>query len=256
MGFDPHPSVIEIWGSNDSVKGLDSCIEKFMSLALEHDVRRTKLQVAFFERYGLAGLTALARLIGNLRQHGILVIGDTKRGDIKSSMSGYSEAWLKKGSDFEVDSMTVSPFHGVQSLEPIFDLANTFEKQIFVLAVSSNKEAWASQQAIRKDGISVAAGVIREVVDRTARQPNSGGNHGVVFGATAQPGDFGIDFSRFPEVPLLVPGFGFQGVDLSASGKLFPCSSSVTAVLSRSLLNKGPENFGDSLARARESLLA
>lgn len=88
VGFDPHPAVFEMWGSSDSVTGLELSAKKFLSLVVEHRVPKTKLQVAFFERYGVDGLKTLARLIGNLRQEGVSVIADTKRGDIESSMRG------------------------------------------------------------------------------------------------------------------------------------------------------------------------
>ena len=89
----------------DSGEGLGQFVHTIVPLILDSGCSVVKPQVAFFERHGLAGMRALAVLLGDLRSHGIVTIGDAKRGDIGSTMEGYAEAWLTPGSDFEVDAL-------------------------------------------------------------------------------------------------------------------------------------------------------
>ncbi len=49
-----------------------------------------KPQVAFFESHGSAGYAVLERTIAALRDVGVLVLADAKRGDIGSTMAAYA----------------------------------------------------------------------------------------------------------------------------------------------------------------------
>ena len=60
-----------------------------------HDVvPAVKPQLAFYERYGVAGLGAYARTAQYAKEAGLLVIADGKRNDIGSTASAYAEAFL------------------------------------------------------------------------------------------------------------------------------------------------------------------
>ena len=82
-----------------------------------------KPQVAFFERWGSAGIDALESVMAAARGAGLLVIADAKRGDIGSTMEAYASAWLDPGSPLVVDAVTVNPYLGVGALRPALDLA-------------------------------------------------------------------------------------------------------------------------------------
>ncbi|MGA9360252.1 MAG: orotidine-5'-phosphate decarboxylase, partial [Mycobacterium sp.] len=91
LGIDPHPELLTAWGLPTNADGLaafcDSCIEAFAGFAV------VKPQVAFFEAYGALGYAVLERTIGALRDAGVLVLADAKRGDIGTTMAAYAAAW-------------------------------------------------------------------------------------------------------------------------------------------------------------------
>lgn len=254
IGIDPHPEVLEVWGVPDSAPGLGMFASAIVPLVAESGCSVVKPQVAFFERHGVAGMRALALLLQELRSHGITVIGDAKRGDIGSTMAGYAEAWLNPGSDFEVDALTVVPYQGVGSLEPVLSLAAEHSKGVFVLAATSNPEAWETQRALRSDGSSVAQGVVRELAEWVTKHPATTATHGVVLGATLVSADFGIHLSDYPGMPILAPGFGHQGVALSTVSALFPATSPVLAVVARSVLLAGEAGFSDAVSASESEL--
>ena len=76
-----------------------------------------KFQSAYFEAYGLAGLSALSLAMKRARAAGVGVILDAKRGDIGSTAAAYARAYLTPihagaSGDFEADCFTVNPMMG------------------------------------------------------------------------------------------------------------------------------------------------
>src|SRR5690349_15287722 len=76
-----------------------------------------KLQIAFYEQYGLPGLQAFRDTIEAARARGLVIIVDAKRCDISSTAEAYANAFLGEvrlfGSSwpgFNVDCLTVTPF--------------------------------------------------------------------------------------------------------------------------------------------------
>src|SRR5690606_2268557 len=90
--------------------------------ALAGEVAFIKPQSAFFERFGSAGIALLERVIATSRQAGAQVLLDVKRGDIGSTMQAYAQAYLDPASPLAVDAVTASPYLGVGSLQPMFDM--------------------------------------------------------------------------------------------------------------------------------------
>ncbi|ETZ89849.1 orotidine 5'-phosphate decarboxylase [Mycobacteroides abscessus MAB_030201_1075] len=115
MGIDPHPELLRAWGFDADAAGLarfsDICVEAFADVAI------VKPQVAFFESHGAAGYSVLERAIAGLRDAGVLVLADAKRGDIGSTMAAYAQAWLGD-SPLSSDAVTASPYLGFGSLSP------------------------------------------------------------------------------------------------------------------------------------------
>jgi orotidine-5'-phosphate decarboxylase len=240
-GIDPHPEILEAWGHPDTPGGLAGWAENIRGALGASAVAVVKPQVALFERHGVAGMTVLAELLGELRQAGHMVIGDAKRGDIGSTMEGYAHAWLGVGSDFEVDALTLVAYQGVGALEPALELAQAHGKGIFVLAATSNSEAWPTQSAVRSDGLTVAAGVVADLASWTGSAGSPGA--GIVVGATVDQARFGLNLGEYSHVPVLAPGYGAQGAMLSRVREHFPHSQHVIAVSARDLLRGGPEEF-------------
>lgn len=211
LGIDPHPALLSEWGLATDPGGLarfsDICVSAFEGFAV------VKPQVAFFEAYGSAGYAVLENTIAALRGRGVLVLADAKRGDIGSTMAAYADAWVGD-SPLAADAVTVSPYLGFGSLQPLLDKAREHERGVFVLAATSNPEG-ASVQRATGTGQLPGRTVAQSIVDAAAalnkqtanEQVAASGWVGVVVGAT---------LSDPPDVsalggPVLVPGVGVQG---------------------------------------------
>src|SRR5262247_1767016 len=105
-----------------------------------------KPQLAFYERYGLAGMRAYVQTVRHARDTGLLVIADGKRNDIGPTAVGYAEAFLGPTQvfeqtvpgDFEVDALTVNAFLGNEGITPFIDQAQQYGRGLFVLVKTSN----------------------------------------------------------------------------------------------------------------------
>jgi orotidine-5'-phosphate decarboxylase len=258
VGVDPHPQLLTEWGLPDTAAG----VLEFGSRVVDAVVGRAgilKPQVAFFERHGAAGYSALEGVLASARDAGLLVIADAKRGDVGTSVDAYGEAWLTPGAPLEADALTAVAYQGLGSLGGVLARAAGSGKGVFVLAATSNPEGVATQQALRADGRTVAAGVVAEVRERNGAVPIAGalGPIGVVLGATVRLSDYGIEPEHLAGVPILAPGFGAQGAEISDLGRLFGVASSHTVVtVSRSVLGAGPDGLADAIRRASEEVAA
>jgi orotidine-5'-phosphate decarboxylase len=237
VGIDPHPGLLEAWGLGDDVDGLsrftDICVEAFAATAAV-----IKPQSAFFEAYGSRGIAVLERTVGACRDAGALVVLDVKRGDIGTTMAAYARAYLDPSAPLAVDAITVSPYLGVGSLEPSFDMAQRHDAGLFVLALTSNPEGAQVQRAITADGRIVAQTVIDELAARNTRATPFGAL-GVVVGAT-----IGTSPARLEGLngPFLVPGIGAQGGTADDVRRIFGSSlSAVVPSVSREVLQHGPD---------------
>ncbi|MFC0005267.1 orotidine-5'-phosphate decarboxylase [Micromonospora siamensis] len=237
VGIDPHPGLLARWGLTDDVSGLDR-FSRTVVEAIGDRVAVVKPQSAFFERFGARGVEILESTIRQLRDAGALVLLDVKRGDIGSTVAAYAAAYLDPASPLYVDAVTASPYLGVGSLAPMFDLATTHGGGVFVLALTSNPEGAAVQHARAADGRTVAQTVIDEI-SQLNRGAEPIGSFGLVVGATI--GDTGHDLSGV-NGPLLAPGLGAQGATAADLRTVFGTSlSSVLPSYSREVLNAGPD---------------
>lgn len=236
LGIDPHAQLLEQWGLADDLASLErfalSCVEAFADLAPV-----IKPQSAFFERFGSRGVAVLERTIAAARAAGALVLLDVKRGDIGSTMAAYAQAYLDPSSDLAVDAITLSPYLGVGSLEPAFELAERHGAGVFVLSLTSNKEGPQVQHARLPDGRTVAQSVIDELAARNAGVRPLG-SFGVVVGAT-----IGDSVAQLDQLngPFLVPGIGAQGGTAADVRRIFGASlRAVLPSVSREVLRAGP----------------
>jgi orotidine-5'-phosphate decarboxylase len=254
VGLDPHPDVLDHWQCGDSPEGLARWVHAVIEAIAEAEVALVKPQVALFERHGVSGMASLSQLLGQLRDEGVATVGDAKRGDIGSTMTGYADAWLTPHGDFEVDALTVNPYLGVTDLVPAFELAATGGKGVFVLAATSNPGGQEIQSALTSRGNTVAASVLDDVASYVRTHPGAQGSHGVVIGATVDHGRAGVDLVGHPHLPILSPGFGAQGAQLGKCKEIFATSTHVIAVAARSLLMSGREGFTEAVAGAVREL--
>jgi len=244
VGIDPHAHLLAEWGMDASA----TAAREFGLRVVEAAAGRVgvvKPQVSFFECYGSAGFAALEDVLAAARAAGLLVIADAKRGDIGTTMDAYAEAWLTPGSPLEADALTVNPFLGTGTLEGTFDLAERAAKGVFVLAATSNPDAFTAQRAGLASGETVSGAIVREVSARNARITPDGqwASFGFVIGGTVDWTDAGLRaFS--PVAPILAPGFGHQGAephDLRA--RFGDLAEAVIASESRSILAAGPDRL-------------
>jgi orotidine-5'-phosphate decarboxylase len=241
-GLDPHRALVEQWGLEYSLTGLErfamTCVEAYAG-----HVAVVKPQSAFFEVFGSGGIRVLERVLGDLSGAGTLTLLDVKRGDIGSTMQAYADAYLGKDSDLRADAVTVSPFLGYASLRPALDLAEETGAGVFVLALTSNPEGYQVQHAVR-GGRSVAASVVDGATTDNAAAAGRGelGSVGLVIGATVGDAvsDLGIDLVA-ANTPVLAPGLGAQGGTVEALRRTFgDALPQVLASSSRDLLGAGP----------------
>ena len=261
VGIDPHAELLEEWALEDTVDGLRS----FSFAVLDSAVGRVaviKPQVSFFERHGSKGFEVLEQLASRAAESDIQVIMDAKRGDIGSTMDGYFDAWLGKTAPFVCDALTVSPYLGFDSLQTVMSETLERGKGLFVLAATSNPEGKQVQRAKNGD-MSVASEIYSalESANRVSADANARvGSFGAVVGATLNLSAFGLtsiqsDASQL--TPLLAPGFGAQGAQLSDAGDLFGASSyRVLASVSRSVLSAGATQIANAIDAAKAELAA
>lgn len=154
-----------------------------------------KPNIAFYEMYGIKGISSLLKTIEYINQTGIPVILDAKRGDIGNSSIAYAKAVFE---EFKADATTVNPYMGSDSVKPFLDHK---DKGIFVLCLTSNPGAQDFQPPIYKE------------VAKRVKEWNKHGNCGLVVGAT-NPEELKEIRQIVPDMPLLIPGIGAQGADL------------------------------------------
>ncbi len=236
VGIDPHAALLRGWGLDDDIDGL----ERFSMTAVEAiagQVAVVKPQSAFFERHGSRGVAVLERVIAVSREAGALVLLDVKRGDIGSTSQAYADAYLDPRSPLASDAVTVSPYLGFGSVQPMVDTARAHGAGVFVLALTSNPEAPQFQHATTAAGRTVGGTVLDSL-----RELNDGvtplGSFGAVVGATV--GDTGEDFDI--NGPLLAPGVGAQGGTVADVRRVFGgAARNVLPSTSRQVLAAGPD---------------
>lgn len=262
VGIDPHASLLHAWGLPDDVSGLREFSLRVVD-ALGGRVAAFKPQAAFFERHGSRGLAVLEEVLAAARatgsgsssgSTGTLTIVDAKRGDIGSTMGAYAEAFLADGSPLAGDALTVSPYLGFGSLAPAVELATATGRGLFVLCLTSNKEGFEVQHAVRRDASDGGAGgsdggvgtSVAALMAAHAAVLNAGaepmGSVGLVVGATI--GDAvaatGTDLVAV-NGPLLAPGVGAQGAGERELATTFgEARRNVLASSSRAVLGAGP----------------
>lgn len=261
VGIDPHAALLDDWGLNDDVQGL----EEFANKVLDASVSRVgiiKPQVSFFERHGSKGFAVLEKLAERASQSDLLVIMDAKRGDIGTTMDAYFDAWLGKNAPFISDALTVSPYLGFGSLKDTLSGALERGKGVFVLAATSNPEGASVQRAMV--GQNSLAKTMWDSLGEINAVTSSGnarfGSFGAVLGATLNLKSFGLgevlDGQSHSATPILAPGFGAQGAELIASRQLFEeAASQVIHSVSRSVLQAGEAGLAKSIDTAKAELL-
>lgn len=186
--------------------------------ALYDQVPAVKIQMAYYELYGLPGIRAFQETAAYAHEKGLLVIGDVKRGDIDATAAAYSAAYLgrtpllnKQARAFDTDFITVNPYLGSDGIKPFAEDCRRYGGGMFILVKTSNpssgefQDIQAGEQKLYE---WVADKVLAWGADMKGRYGYSA--VGAVVGATF-PEEGTALRKRMPGVCFLVPGYGAQG---------------------------------------------
>jgi orotidine-5'-phosphate decarboxylase len=272
LGLDPDPALLwphalELVGGVDdtsappavrAARAVAAHCALVIDAVAEHCVA-VKPQVACFERLGAPGWEALAQTVAKAGEAGLLVIADAKRGDIDVSARAYAQAFMgETPSPFGpipglgVDAITVSPWLGSDSLEPLIKVAREVGAGLFVLVRTSNRGAVEFQDRELGDG-TVSSAVARMVDALGAEGVGGSGlsDVGAVVGATA-PHHLGRLRELMPDAVFLLPGVGAQGGRIDDLGPVFThgAASGIVSV-SRGIVHAHRMSGGDPAVAAR-----
>ena len=187
--------------------------------ALCEIVPAVKVQAAYYEMYGVPGVTAFYDTMDYAKRKGMKVIADAKRNDIGSTASAYSSAYLGrtplssgvKGRAFVADFLTVNPYLGEDGILPFVEDCREYGKGKMP---SSPKYGPSGGQLQNLDvGGAKLYERVGDYVCQWGRELI--GNHdyssvGAVVGAT-YPLEGAELRKRLPSVFFLLPGYGAQG---------------------------------------------
>ena len=197
--------------------------------AVRDVVPAVKPQLAFYERYGMAGLMAYSRTAAQAREAGLLVIADGKRNDIGSTAGAYAEAFLGESQaygapvprDFAADALTVNPYLGSDGVQPFIECAARHGRGVFVLVRTSNPSA-ADVQDLEVEGrpLFEHVGALVESWGEDGRGQNGYSHVGAVVGAT-WPEQAARLRALMPHTLFLVPGYGAQGATAADVARCF-----------------------------------
>lgn len=178
-----------------------------------------KVQIAYYEMYGLEGMRAFAETVKYASKKGMLVMTDAKRNDIGATAECYAKAYLGQtvvGGEvytaFDSDFLTVNGYLGSDGIKPFLGWMQKRDKGIFVLVKTSNKSSGELQDLKLENGKTVyeyMGGLVEEWgKDCIGKYGYSA--VGAVVGAT-HPQQAQILRREMPHTFFLIPGYGAQG---------------------------------------------
>lgn len=215
-----------------------------------------KLQIAYYESYGIEGMLAYRDTLAYLKEKDLLSIGDIKRSDIAASASQYAKAHFE--GDFETDFITLNPYMGMDSIKPYEEYLASGEKGVFVLLRTSNPGA-NDFEVLKTDGEELFFKVgdkLQELNDKYIGESGYG-PVGFVVGETHTKEVEEIR-DRYKNNFFLIPGFGAQGADSLNVYKLLNDNNGGVVNNSRGVLKAymSYEDGADNISKyAREAVI-
>jgi orotidine-5'-phosphate decarboxylase len=183
-----------------------------------------KPQLAFFEALGADGLSAFEDVCAYAREAELFVLADGKRGDIGSTARAYADAYLegKEGERPAVDALTVNPYLGSDSIEPMLAACRRSGAGIFCLVKTSNAGSADIQDVALSDGRRLWQHVAVLVSEWGEDLVGDRGlsSVGAVVGAT-YPRAVSEARRLMPQAILLLPGIGAQGAGAGDVARAF-----------------------------------
>ena len=204
-----------------------------------------KPQIAYYA--ALSAEKALEQTIDYIKTHHshLPVILDAKRGDIGATAKMYAIEAFER---YQADAVTVNPYMGGDTLEPFLEYK---DRGVIILCRTSNPGSGDLQQ-LSVDGASIA----HIVAAKAAQEWNENENIALVVGAT-YPEEIRSIRKIVGDMPLLIPGVGAQGGDLTAvlNNGLTSSGSGLMINASRSIIHASSEHdFAHQAALVAEKL--
>src|SRR5438094_840674 len=122
MGLDPRieqmpKAVLELAdrhaaGAADRVRRTIRTFHELLIEAAADIVPAVKLQLAFYEQYGIGGMQGYVDTLTAARRANLIAIADAKRNDVPSTAEAYARAFLAPEAEFAGDALTISPYLG------------------------------------------------------------------------------------------------------------------------------------------------
>ena len=169
-----------------------------------------KPNVAFYEAMGAPGYRCFLDTVAAAKEAGLLVIGDVKRGDMGNTAEAYARAHFDLAG---CDALTLSPYLGLDSIEPFLARCRDGGRGVFLLVKTSNPGS-ADLQDLEVGNLRVFEEVAVLVRGWATGKGLVGARGwsaiGAVVGAT-HPKEVELLRRMMPAVPFLLPGYGAQG---------------------------------------------
>ena len=169
-----------------------------------------KVQIAYYEALGLEGLTAYKKTLEYLREKDEIIIADIKRGDIAATAKMYAKAHFE--GDFEADFITLSPYMGMDSIEPYMPYLESGKKGVFSLVRTSNPGAEDIEYIDTVNGNKVYEVVADKITEMSKNCTGKCGYTAIggVIGCTHVDEGKKIR-ANYNNMFFLIPGYGAQG---------------------------------------------
>jgi orotidine-5'-phosphate decarboxylase len=246
VGLDPRPELLPVELRGEAhvsrAAAADACGRFCRGLvdAVAPYVVGVKVQLAFFEALGAEGMRAFEDVCSYARTAGLLVVADGKRGDVGSTARAYADAYLERrdGADPLVDALTVNPYLGSDSVEPLIAACRRSGTGLFCLVKTTNAGSADIQDLALSDGRPLWQHVALLVEEWGEGLVGARGLSciGAVVGAT-YPRAVAEARKLMPQAVLLLPGIGAQGATPADVARAFtsgPASALVS--VSRSVI--------------------
>ena len=228
-------------------------------------VPSVKVQIAYYEMYGVAGMKAYYETLKYAAEKGLVVIADAKRNDIGSTASCYAKAFLGETQvndgmlkAFPSDYVTVNGYLGSDGIVPFVEECEKNDKGIFVLVKTSNPSGAEIQNMILENGMPMyeyVGGLVEKWGESTVGKYGYSAV-GAVVGAT-HPTEAARLREVLPHTFFLIPGYGAQGGKAEMLKSCFKANGLGGVVNnSRGILTAYKKNGGTYYEAAREACIA
>ena len=228
-------------------------------------VPSVKVQIAYYEMYGAAGMKAYYETLKYAAEKGLVVIADAKRNDIGSTAGCYAKAFLGETQvneesiqAFPSDYVTVNGYLGSDGIVPFVEQCEKNDKGIFVLVKTSNPSGAEIQNMVLDNGVPMyeyVGGLVEKWGASTIGKYGYSAV-GAVVGAT-HPTEAARLREILPHTFFLIPGYGAQGGNAEMLKSCFGANGLGGVVNnSRGILCAYKKNGGTYYEAAREACIA